>query len=138
VKELPSATPDVKARVKVIISRYPSWAREHAPGHVHGMAMRHEPAHGSWAEDARHHWDALGDLLGDEIVVRSPPAGAAVKKKVRRTEHDDDDGPVIDPTWPLLQLVRGRRAIILGGDPLGTHDNERASDPHYLPPFVGS
>jgi hypothetical protein len=30
---------------------------------------------------------------------------------------DDADEPEIDPAWRLLPLVRGRKAIVLGGDP---------------------
>jgi hypothetical protein len=114
LKELPSATPEMKARVKVIIGRYPPWAKEHAPGHVNGMQVKHEPVRGSWAQDARNLWGTLAELLGDEVVVRSP---SAAKKKAKPTEHHDNDGPEIDPTWRLLPLVRERRAIILGGDP---------------------
>jgi hypothetical protein len=114
LKELPSATPEMKARVKEIIGRYPPWAKEHAPGHVNGMQVKHGPVRGSWAQDARHLWGALTASLGDEVVVR---ASLSAKKKAKRTEHDDDDGPELDPAWRLLPLVRERRAIILGGDP---------------------
>jgi hypothetical protein len=113
LKNLASVTPEMKSRVKVIISRYPPWAKEHAPGHVNGMQAKHEPMNGSWAQDARDDWDALNRLLGEEPVVRSP---GAPKKKPKRTERDDD-GPEIDPAWRLLPTVRGRKAIIVGGDP---------------------
>jgi hypothetical protein len=116
LKELPSATPEMKARVKEIIGRYPPWAKEHAPGHVNGMQIKHGPVLGSWAQDARHLWGALTDSLGDEVVVR---ASLSAKKKAKRTEHDDDDDarPEIDPAWALLPMVHGRRAIVVGGDP---------------------
>lgn len=114
VREMPSSTPETKARVKVIIGRYPPWANAHTPGHVNGLQVKHVPLHGSWAQDARHGWTALGDLLGEELVVR--PA-TTPRKKQRRTEPEDDDGPEIDPGWHVLPLVRGQKAIVVGGDP---------------------
>jgi hypothetical protein len=114
LKDLQSATPEVKARVKVIIGRYPGWAKEHAPGHVNGLQVKHVPEHASWAQDAHHQWDALNGLLGEDLVVRSdgPP-----RRKPKRMARDDDGGPEVEPTWRLLPTVRGRKAIILGGDP---------------------
>lgn len=115
LKALPSATPEVKARVKTIIGRYPAWAKEHMPGHVNGMRVMHEPLRGSWTQDARDSWDALADLLGDEPLSHRAPAST---RKPRREKHDDGgDGAGVDEAWPLLGLVRGRRAVMLGGDP---------------------
>ena len=75
------------------------------------MQLKHEPMHGSWARDARHYWDALRDLLGEELVRPVPSA-----RKKEKPHHVEDDAPDIDPTWRLLPLVRGRKAVILGGD----------------------
>jgi hypothetical protein len=113
LKDLQSATPEVKARVKVIIGRYPGWAKTHAPGHVNGLQVKHVPEHGTWAQDAHHQWDALNALLGEDLVVRAPDPH---KKKAKRPATGDDV-PEIESTWRLLPSVRGRKAIILGGDP---------------------
>ena len=115
LKELPSASDGTKTTVKEIIGRYPAWAKAHNPGHVNGMQVRHAPIHGSWGQDARESWRALEDLLGEELAVRSP--NAAEKKQAKRTGHDDADEPDLDPAWRVLPLVRGRKAILLGGDP---------------------
>jgi len=113
LKESPSWT-ETKDRVKEINGRYLSWAKEHSPGHVNGVQLRHAPMHGSWAQDARHYWGALADLLGEELVVRPAPTA---RKKAKPLHDDEDDAPDIEPTWRLLPLVRGRKAVILGGDP---------------------
>ena len=39
------------------------------------------------------------------------------EKQAKRTGHDDADEPDLDPAWRVLPLVRGRKAILLGGDP---------------------
>jgi hypothetical protein len=78
------------------------------------MQVKHAPMHGSWGQDARASWEALSDLLGEELQVPSP---AVAKKKAKRASHDDADEPEIDPAWRLLPLVRGRQAVLLGGDP---------------------
>jgi len=113
LKEAPSWT-ETKDRLKEINGRYPPWAKAHTPGHVNGMQLKHEPMQGSWAQDARHYWDALADLLGEELVA--VPHEAA-KRKPKRAVSDEEDTPDMEPAWPLLPLVRGRKAVILGGDP---------------------
>jgi hypothetical protein len=112
--ELPSTGDATKARVKEIIGRYPPWAKAHSPGHVNGMQVKRAPVHGSWAHDARDGWKALDDLLGEEF---EPPSSVVPKKKAKRTASEDVDEPDIEPGWRLLPLVRGRTAILLGGDP---------------------
>jgi hypothetical protein len=114
LRELPSTTLETRGRVKTVIARYPAWAKEHVPGHVNGLQLKHAPLHGSWADDARRHWDALSAVLGEESVVRAP---AAPKKKAKRAASDDEDTPEIDATWRLHPVVHGRKAILLGGDP---------------------
>jgi uncharacterized Zn-binding protein involved in type VI secretion len=114
LKELPSTGDATQARVKQIIGRYPPWAKAHSPGHVNGMQVKHAPVHGSWAHDARDAWQVLGDLLGEEL---EPPSSVVPKKKAKRTSTEDLDEPEIEPGWRLLPLVRGRTAILLGGDP---------------------
>ncbi len=101
--------------MKTIIGRYPAWAKQHMPGHVNGMRVTHEPLEGSWTHDARDCWDALAHLLGDEPLVRPAPAST---RKPKRARHDEGGaGDDVDESWPSLGLVRGRRAIMLGGDP---------------------
>lgn len=104
-----------KARVKTIISRYPPWAGDHRPGHVHGLRVDHAPVHETWSNDARSLWEALRTLRGDERPKAASPA--AKKKRVEREERVENGDPPIDPTWPLWSAVRGRRALIVGGDP---------------------
>src|ERR1700689_1587583 len=75
--------------------------------------LKHEPLHGSWGQDVQHYWDALADLLGEERVVRPAPTA---RKKAKPPDAIADE-PEIDPRWHVLPLVRGRKAIVLGGDP---------------------
>jgi hypothetical protein len=112
LKELPWSTRRNASRVEQIIRRYPGWAGVHSPGYVNGMQRKHQAQHGSWADDARHFWQALGRLLGDEAEQRVP---AAPKKKPKLERAGEEE--VIDPAWPLFNNVRGSRAIIVGGDP---------------------
>jgi hypothetical protein len=114
LKELPPASDSTKAKVKEIIGRYPPWAKEHSPGHVNGMQVKHSPMHGSWVEDARASWTILNELLSDELGT---PLPAAARKKAKRAGHDQVDEPDVDLAWRLLPLVRGHHAIVLGGDP---------------------
>ena len=78
------------------------------------MQVKHVPAHGAWAEDARDDWKTLESLLGEEL---EPPSSVVPRKKAKRAGSGDVDEPEIDPAWRLLPLVRGRKAIVLGGDP---------------------
>ena len=113
LKEVPSASAGTKAKVKEIIGRYPPWAKAHTPGHVNGMQVKHVPMHGSWAQDGQSYWGILDDLLGEELEAHAPPAS---KKRPKRSSRDEDDETsAIDPAWRLLPLVRGQRAVILGG-----------------------
>jgi hypothetical protein len=104
-----------RARVKTIISRYPPWAAEHRPGHVHGLRVDHDPLHETWGNDARALWDALRSMLDDE----RPKAASSGPKRRRaeREDHTETSERPIDPAWPLWPAVRGRRALIVGGDP---------------------
>ncbi len=113
LRECPTVTTRVQEQAKIVVSRYPPWAKAHVPGHVNGLQLRHEPLHGSWAEDGRIHWQALGQLLGEEATPHTRPAG---RSRPTRPQHLDDD-PDLDPAWPILAIVRGRRALIVGGDP---------------------
>ena len=104
-----------KALVRDIIGRYPRWASEQRPGHVHGLRLDHEAVHGTWSRDGQSLWEALKTLLDDE----RPKAAicAAKKKRVERDEPADTTERPIDPAWPFWSVVRGRRAMIVGGDP---------------------
>ncbi|MGH7298355.1 MAG: hypothetical protein ACRELB_25670 [Polyangiaceae bacterium] len=116
LRESSSAPRETIDRAKIVLARYPAWAKKHVPGHVNGLQLKHAPLRGSWAQDGRDHWDALCQLLGEEGAV--PPSRAAPRKKHVRADHGhDDDGADLDPAWRLLPLVRGLRAIVVGGDP---------------------
>jgi hypothetical protein len=115
VKDMTGLPPAQRSRVKTIISRYPVWAAAHQPGHVHGLKMVHEPEHGTWTDEARQLWTSLNALLADH----RPTAKKAMSKKkpIQDGEPDEGNGRAIDPTWALWPLVRGHRAVIVGGDP---------------------
>jgi hypothetical protein len=117
LKELPSTGDATKARVKEIIGRYPPWAKAHGPGHVNGMQIKHAPVNGSWARDAQDGWKILDDLLGEEF---EPPSSVVPKKRAKRAESEKSEEVEdldIEAGWRLLPLVRGCKAILLGGDP---------------------
>jgi hypothetical protein len=118
LKELPTASEATRERIKQIIGRYPPWAKEHVPGHVNGMQVKHAPAHGSWARDARACWRALDELLGEQGPVRLPVAAPSSRTKLQRSD-ESDEAPDSEsgPPWRLLPLVSGRKAVMFGGDP---------------------
>jgi hypothetical protein len=107
-----------RARVRSIISRYPPWATAHQPGHVHGLRLNHDPKDGTWTNDARR----LRTLLREGPLVPRQPQRTSKSAVTRAKPAEDDDSSDdsdrrIDPAWPLWPIVRGRRAVIVGGDP---------------------
>jgi len=101
-------------RLKKIRSVYPQWARDYVPGHVNGLQLKHAPLRATWANDADDHWRALTDVVGSELPTarRSPPT----RKKKDRVAVESE--PVaVEPDWPLLPIVRGKTAILVGGAP---------------------
>lgn len=115
VKSVSGLSAAQRARVKAVISRYPGWAADHQPGHVHGLRVDHGPIDGTWASDAQRLWGALKKLVDDERLA--PRATPSRRKRVEREETDEVSEREIDPTWPLWASVRGRRALMVGGDP---------------------
>lgn len=115
VKSVTGLSPAQRARVKTIISRYPGWAADYQPGHVHGLRVDHEPIHGTWANDARRLWESLKKVVEDDRLAAKPPPSR--RKRVEREEVEEISERQIDPTWPLWPSVRGRRALMVGGDP---------------------
>ena len=104
----------VMERLKKTRAVYPQWAREYVPGHINGLQLKHTPIHGTWANDADDHWRALVAVVGDEVPTarKSPPT----RKKKERTVVEDEPA-VVEPDWPLLPVVRGKTALIVGGAP---------------------
>lgn len=120
VQDTPGMPPSQRARVKTIFSRYRPWSAEYRPGHVHGLRLDHVPVHRTWTEDARQFWQLLDARLDAAAPKVSAAAGAAKKKRKASDADDLDDEKTvrtIDPAWPLWSLVRGRRALVVGGDP---------------------
>jgi hypothetical protein len=130
IREHPSSG-GVRDRLKTIRGVYPDWARQYVPGHINGLQLKHLPIHGTWAKDAEDHWQALGDALGSDFapdfgprVTRSTP-----KKKKERERADAGDEPaVVESDWPLLSLMQGKAAVIVGGAP---------REPQYSPRLAG-
>lgn len=116
VKSVTGLSAAQRARVKTVISRYPGWAADYQPGHVHGLRVDHEPTHGTWATDARRLWESLKKLVEhDQLPANTTPS--ARRKRAEREEPGEGSEREIDPTWPLWPSVRGRRALMVGGDP---------------------
>jgi hypothetical protein len=113
LKDHPSATPETAATVKRIIRRYPAWTARNETGHVNGLRVAHAPLHGSWAADARHYWEMLSNMLGEERPLVTTPT--AKKRKEKQEKAEDDCA--IDPAWPLFKVIAGLNAVMLGGDP---------------------
>ncbi len=101
-------------RLKKIRAVYPQWAREFVPGHVNGLQLKHMPINGSWADDADEHWQALVEIVGQEVpqARKVPPT----RKKKERAVVEEEPA-VVEPDWPLLPITRGKTAVIVGGAP---------------------
>ena len=111
-----SLSADIRAAVKTVISRYPSWAATHNPGHVNGLQLAHTPEGATWSDDARAHWDWLKTVRAEEPETASRQSYRAREKPRNKPSEENDDGCAVDPTWPLAAFVRGRHAVIVGGD----------------------
>lgn len=115
LQQLPLLAVDTKVRVKEMVGRCAAWAKAFTPGHVNGLQLRHAPLDGAWARDVVRHWAALEEIA--EAAHPSLPPAAPSTRRAKRAPRDTDDEPAVEPDWPLLPLVRGRKAIIVGGDP---------------------
>lgn len=117
-KEIEGLAPAQRGRVREIISRYPPWAAAHQPGHVHGLRVDHDPMHESWAEDGRQLWQALKRKLEPRALGRSPVSTSAKRAPPSQDlAAGEQSERVLDPSWPLLPLTRGRHGVLVGGDP---------------------
>jgi hypothetical protein len=101
-------------RLKKVRAVYPQWAREYVPGHINGLQLKHAPMGAAWADDADDHWGALVAVVGHEIPTarKVPPTRKKKERPVVEVEPT-----IVEPDWPLLPLVRGKVALIVGGAP---------------------
>jgi hypothetical protein len=79
--------------------------------------VKHGPARGSWANDAADLWRAL-DGLGCQALPPAPSPKSASKARARKSK-EEASLPSLEADWPLLPLVRGKMAVIFGGEPRG-------------------
>lgn len=129
VKAVAGLSASQRDRWKTIITRYPAWAAEHRPGHVNGLQLNHGPIGASWLEDAKQLWGSLAEILASESGAPSHARALAKKKAPRDEASSGDLRQTIDPGWPLWSLVRGRRALMVGGDP---REPNRARLEHFF------
>jgi hypothetical protein len=115
VSGLPAAE---RTRLSVVMRRFPEWAAEHRPGHVNGLRRDHVSQSESWAGDARDLWAELRARIGESAPKAAAKAKARAKKHgVSSVERDAESNRAIDSGWPLWPRVRGKRALLVGGDP---------------------
>jgi hypothetical protein len=114
IREHPSSE-SVLDRLKTIRAVYPQWARQYVPGHINGLQLKHAPVRGTWTNDAEDHWRALGTHIGHDLPRARTSAPKKRKEKVRTVVEDEP--PVVEADWPLLPLMKGKTALIVGGAP---------------------
>jgi hypothetical protein len=104
----------VLGRLKRVRAVYPEWAREYVPGHINGLQLKHAPVRETWASDADEHWQALVAALGHELPAarKTPPT-----RKRRERPVVEVEPTFVEADWPLLPLLRGKTAVIVGGAP---------------------
>ena len=113
IREHPSSDTAVD-RLKKIRAVYPQWTRDYVPGHIHGLQLKHAPLRGTWANDAGDHWQALCEVIGQELPKTATPTPARKKKERVAVESEPS---LVEADWPLLPFVRGKTAILVGGAP---------------------
>jgi hypothetical protein len=113
IREHPSSD-GVLEHLKRIRAVYPEWARQYVPGHINGLQLKHAPIQGTWAKDAEDHWRALGVALGPDVAAR---VTQSTPKKRKERASVEDEPALVEADWPLLPVVRGKTALIVGGAP---------------------
>jgi hypothetical protein len=114
IREHP-ASERVLDRLKKIRAVYPQWAREYVPGHVNGLQLKHTPIRQTWESDADDHWNALLALVGPELPAEARKNPPTRKRKERPVVEEEP--AVVESDWPLLPVMRGKIALIVGGAP---------------------
>ena len=102
------------------VRRLSAYQRDYNPGFVYGLARTHEPRRENWLADSEAYWDELQALLHGETEAATAPARKAPppRKVVEGPEDaDDDDSGPIPPDWEWFSRTRGKRAVMVGGDP---------------------
>lgn len=133
VKDATTTNPGLRERIKTFILHFPAYAKTYQPGYVNGLQVSHNPENGSWREDALIAWAQLKQMtlpppappsVSEEetteavAVAPAPPAPPASSVVAPPSSSEpEEDTPVIDSHWPLWELVRDKRGILLGGEP---------------------
>jgi hypothetical protein len=119
------------------VRRLSAYQRDYNPGFVYGLARTHEPRRENWLADSEAYWDELQALLHGETEAAAAPARKAPppRKVVEGPEDaDDDDSGPIPPDWEWFSRTRGKRAVMVGGDPRepALSITERIGDVHVV------
>jgi hypothetical protein len=144
LKDIPSLSPGLREKIKVIILNFPAFAKQQQPGYVNGLQVAHQPEHGSWLADSLHNWALAREMVREPTptVVEPPPPPPSKRTRVVEAdeagEEEENDPPAIEPSWPLWDRVRGRRAVLLGGEPREParqrlHDTFEFGDLEWVP-----
>ena len=122
VKMSPLLPQGAKEKMRVMIVRLPEWVSRHTVGHVHGLAVTHEPVSGAWWRDAEHLWNELDELASGTAAAgewaaafdRAIPKPAPSARGSEAGKKEEREAP-IEAAWPLWDRVRGKRALMIGG-----------------------
>lgn len=127
LKDVPSLSPGLREKIKVIILNFPAFAKQQQPGYVNGLQVAHQPEHGSWLADSVFTWGQLKEMAREPEPAPSFEAPPSSKRVLPLDDSEDDEDdededeaeelPVIEESWPLWSRVRDKRVVLLGGEP---------------------
>lgn len=131
VKDATTTNPGLRERIKAFILHFPAYAKTYQPGYVNGLQVSHNPEHGSWRSDAVQFWAQLKQLSEpppppppapveeepEAPLTLTPATAAPVSPQPASATEEEPETPAIEGDWPLWNLVRDKRGIILGGEP---------------------
>ena len=119
IREVAGTDVFTRERANRLLGTIRDYTREHRPGAIYGLASAHEPRSGTWHDEAAHLWRRIAGEAVRERARGSPPVSAHRRSQ---DEPDEGDGEAAlahapEPDWPLWPVVRGKRALMMGGSP---------------------
>lgn len=111
LRERSALNASIKSRLRDVIVRFPEYAAVARPGHVNGLRLDHEPAHGTWDRDVRATYAELRALVDDEEEPPESDRTPSRKSRASRTEAQ----PVEPLMWKYRDRVSEQRIVMFGG-----------------------
>jgi len=112
LKERSALNASIKGRLREVIVRFPEFAAAVRPGHVNGMRIDHEPAHGSWQRDVDATYDELVAEVEEPRTATADDERPSARKSRPSKDVDADPEPV---DWKYREHASSMRIVMFGG-----------------------